>query len=315
MVTAPAPAPAIRGGTGHGIILAVAAYLIWGFLPLFFLLLRPANALEIVAWRILFSLVFCAILLTITRAWGRLGTLLRDRRIALTLLLAGILILINWLVYVYATLNHEVVQAALGYFTNPILTVLLGVFVLRERLRPLQWVAIGISAVAVLVIALAYGAFPWIALALAVSFGLYGLIKRRVGGKVDAVSGLTIETLWLAPVAIAQLIFVAMTTGLTIGNISLLQTVSMALAGVVTAVPLLLFAGAARRVPLTVIGLTQYLTPLMQFLIGVLLLHEEMTPPRLVGFIIVWVALVILSVDTFRASRAARRARLEPVVI
>jgi chloramphenicol-sensitive protein RarD len=260
VVTAPAPAPAIRGGTGHGIILAVAAYLIWGFLPLFFLLLRPANALEIVAWRILFSLVFCAILLTITRAWGRLGTLLRDRRIALTLLLAGILILINWLVYVYATLNHEVVQAALGYFTNPILTVLLGVFVLRERLRPLQWVAIGISAVAVLVIALAYGAFPWIALALAVSFGLYGLIKRRVGGKVDAVSGLTIETLWLAPVAIAQLIFVAMTTGLTIGNISLLQTVSMALAGVVTAVPLLLFAGAARRVPLTVIGLTQYLT-------------------------------------------------------
>jgi chloramphenicol-sensitive protein RarD len=313
-MTAPPPAPAIRGGTGRGILLAVIAYAIWGFLPLFFLLLAPANALEIVAWRILFSLVFCAILLTVTRAWPRLFALLRDRRIALTLLLAGVLILINWLVYVYATLNGQVVQAALGYFTNPILTVLLGVFVLREHVRPLQWVAIGVSAIAVLVIAIDYGAFPWVAMALALSFGLYGLIKRRVGGRVDALSGLTIETMWLAPIAIAQLIFVGLTSGLTIGNVSPLQTVSMALAGVVTAVPLLLFAGAARRVPLTVIGLTQYLTPIMQFLIGVLLLHEAMPAARLIGFVLVWVALVILSIDTFRASRAARRAALQPAV-
>lgn len=311
MVTA--TAPAIRGGTGRGILLAVLAYTIWGFLPLFFLLLAPANALEIVSWRIIFSLVFCGILLTITRSWHRLVALLRDRRIALTLLLAGVLILINWLVYVYATLNGEVVQAALGYFTNPILTVLLGVFVLRERLRPLQWVAIAVSAVAVVVIAINYGAFPWIAIALALSFGLYGLIKRRVGGRVDAVSGLTIETLWLAPVAVGQLIFVGLTTGLTIGHVSLLQTVSMCFAGVITAVPLLLFAGAARRVPLTVIGLTQYLTPIMQLLIGVFLLHEPMPAARLIGFCIVWLALVILSIDMFRASRAGRRAEPEPV--
>jgi len=289
---------------GVGIALAIGAYLLWGFLPLFFLLLAPANALEIVAWRILFSLVFCAILITVTKAWPRLGGLLRDRRVVLTLLGAGILILINWLVYVFATLNHDVVQAALGYFANPIVTVLLGIFVLRERLRPAQWVAIGISAVAVVVIAINYGAFPWIALALAFSFGLYGLIKKRVGNRVDALSGLTIETLWLAPIAIGQLVFVGLTTGITIGTISPLQTVSMCLAGVVTAVPLLLFAGAARRLPLTIIGLTQYLTPLLQFLIGVLLLHEAMPVTRLIGFILIWIALILLTIDGFWQRRA-----------
>jgi chloramphenicol-sensitive protein RarD len=310
-----APTPAIRGGVGRGLLLAVLAYGIWGFLPLFFLLLRPASAFEIVSWRVLFSLVFCAILLTVTRSWARFIAILRNRRIALTLLLAGLLILINWLVYVYATLNGEVVQAALGYFTNPILTVLLGVFVLRERLRPLQWVAIGVSAIAVLVIAFNYGAFPWIALTLALSFGLYGLIKRRVGGQVDALSGLTIETLWLAPLAIAEVVFLGLTTGLTIGNVSPLQTVAMAFAGVITAVPLLLFAGAARRVPLTVIGLTQYLTPVMQLLIGVFLLHEPMPAARWIGFTIVWVALIILTIDMFRSSRAARRAQAEPAAV
>ena len=299
------PGPAPRAA-GRGLLLAVLAYLLWGFLPLFFLLLAPANALEIVAWRVLFSLVFCAILLTATRAWAHLGELLRDRRVTLTLLLAGILILINWLVYVFATLTHEVVQAALGYFTNPIVTVLLGVFVLRERLRPMQWVSIGISAVAVVIIAVNYGAFPWIALALAFSFGLYGLIKKRVGNRVDALSGLTIETMWLAPIAIAQLIFVALTSGLTIGTISPLQTVSMCLAGVVTAVPLLLFAGAARRLPLTTIGLVQYLTPIMQFLIGVLLLHETMTPARLTGFVLVWIALIVLTIDRFIGARSSK---------
>jgi len=291
---------------GSGILLAVLAYALWGFLPLYFLLLAPANALEIVAWRILLSLVFCAILLTVTRAWRHLFELLRDRRIALTLLLAGILILINWLVYVYATLSDNVVQASLGYFTNPIVTVLLGIFVLRERLRPVQWVAIGISAIAVLVIAIDYGAFPWIALALAFSFGFYGLVKKRVGGRVDALSGLTIETLWLAPIAIAQLIFVSVTTGLTIGTVSVGQTVAMLFAGIVTAVPLLLFAGAARRLPLTTMGLTQYVTPLLQFLIGVLLLHEAMPPARLIGFILVWIALIVLAIDTFRHSQLSK---------
>lgn len=294
----------IRGGTGRGLALAVLAYLLWGFLPLFFLLLAPANALEIVAWRILLSMVFCAILLSVTKAWPRLLTLLGDRRVLFTLLGAGLLILVNWLVYVYATLSHEVVQAALGYFTNPIVTVLLGIFVLGERLRPVQWVAIGLSAVAVLVIAIGYGSFPWIALALAFSFGLYGLIKKRVGDRVDALSGLTIETLWLAPVAIGGLVLVSVTSGITIGTVSTLQTVAMLLAGVVTAVPLLLFAGAARRLPLTTIGLVQYLTPVLQFLIGVLLLHEVITPERLLGFILVWIALILLAIDGYWQRRS-----------
>jgi chloramphenicol-sensitive protein RarD len=289
-----------------GILLAVLAYGLWGFLPLYFLLLAPANALEIVAWRILLSLVFCAVLLTVTRAWRHLFELLRDRRIAVTLLLAGVLILVNWLVYVYATLTGEVVQAALGYFTNPIVTVLLGIFVLRERLRPMQWIAIGISGAAVLVIAIVYGAFPWIALALALSFGFYGLVKKRVGGRVDALSGLTMETLWLAPIAIAQLVFVSLTSGLTIGTVSVGQTVAMLLAGVVTAIPLLLFAGAARRLPLTTMGLTQYLTPVLQFVIGVVLLHEAMPPARLIGFILVWIALAVLAIDGFRQAKLSK---------
>jgi chloramphenicol-sensitive protein RarD len=295
-------------GTGRGILLALLAYAIWGFLPLFFLLLAPANALEIVAWRVLFSLVVCAILLAVTRQWRRLFWLLRDRRVMGTLALAGILILINWLVYVYATISGDVVEAALGYFINPIVTVLLGVFVLRERLRPLQWVSIGISTVAVLVIAINYGAFPWIAIALAASFGLYGLIKKRVGARVDAVSGLTIETIWLAPIAVAQLVFVGLTTGLTIGQVSTGQTVAMLLTGVVTAVPLLMFAGAARRLPLTSIGLTQYLTPILQFVIGVVFLHEAMPTARLIGFAIVWIALIVYTIDLFRSARRQRRA-------
>jgi chloramphenicol-sensitive protein RarD len=292
---------------GRGILLAVLAYLIWGFLPLFFLLLAPASAFEVVSWRIVLSLVFCAILIAVTRSWSRLFGLLRDRRVMLTLLLAGVLILVNWTVYVYATLNGAVVDAALGYFINPILTVLLGVIVLRERLRPLQWISIGITAVAVLVIAINYGTFPWISVALAVSFGTYGLVKKRVGGRVDALSGLTIETLWLSPLAAAVLIALAATGTLTFGTVSTVQTVAMLSAGVVTAIPLLLFAGAARRLPLTTIGLTQYVTPLLQFVIGVFILHEALPVTHLIGFILVWVALIIFTIDMFRASRAGRK--------
>jgi chloramphenicol-sensitive protein RarD len=192
---------------GRGLVYGISAYTLWGVLPLFFLLLRPATAVEIVAWRIVLSLIFCALLLTVTRGWPALVRILRDRRTVLIMGGAGALILVNWLVYVYATLSDHVVEAALGYFTNPIVTVLLGVFVLRERLRALQWVAIAVSAVAVLVLAINYGEFPFIALALAFSFGCYGLIKKQVGGRVDAVSGLTIETAWLTvPASIALVV-------------------------------------------------------------------------------------------------------------
>ncbi|WP_370296404.1 EamA family transporter RarD [Agromyces sp. LHK192] len=305
------PAPA-QGGAGYAY--AVAAYLLWGILPVYFLALAPTGPFEIVAWRILLSLVFCALLLTVTRAWKVFGGLLRDRRVVLTMGLAGVLIFVNWQTYVYATLSGQVVEAALGYFINPIVTVFLGVLVLRERLRVTQWIAVGISIVAVIVLAIGYGRLPWIALVLAFSFGLYGLIKKRVGPKVDAVSGLTLETAWLAPVAAVQLVVVAATSGgLTLGGHGAWHATLLLLAGAVTAVPLLLFAAASRRLPLTHLGFIQYFAPFIQFLVGVYVLHESMPPERWVGFGLVWLALIVLTVDLARNARAARRELVEPV--
>lgn len=292
-----------------GLIFAFGAYLLWGFLPIYFLALAPAGPFEIVAWRVVFSLVFCAIVIAITRAWRPLLALLRRPRIVLIMGVAGVLIYVNWQTYVYAVVAGQVVEASLGYFINPIVTVFLGVIVLRERLRLWQWIAVGISIVAVVVLTIGYGALPWIALVLAFSFGLYGLVKKRVGRDVDAVSGLTLETAWLTPIAIVQLIVVAATTGITFGTISTWNTIAMIGAGVVTAVPLLLFAAAARRLPLIYLGLIQYLTPVIQFVVGVLLLHEAMPPERWFGFGLVWLALLVLTVDLVRSARTSRAAR------
>ena len=294
--------------TGVGLAFAIGAYGLWGFLPLYFTTLAPAGPIEIVAWRVVLSLVFCAILLTVTRGWHALAVIARDRRTILIMGAAGALILVNWLVYVFAALSGHVVEAALGYFTNPIVTVLLGVLVLRERLRPLQWTALGLSAVAVLVLAVNYGQFPWIALALAFSFGLYGFIKKQVGARVDAISGLTIETAWLAPIAAVVLIVLSLNGELVLGTQPAVHTALLLSAGVVTAVPLLLFAAAARRLKLTHIGLTQFFAPVLQFVIGVYYFHEQMPLTRWLGFALVWIALIILTVDLFRSSRAARRA-------
>jgi len=299
--------------TGVGLAFAASAYILWGFLPLYFNALAPAGAIEVVAWRVVLSLVFCAALLTVTRGWAALRAIVRDRRTMLIMGAAGVFILINWLVYVFAALSGHVVEAALGYFTNPIVTVLLGVIVLRERLRPLQWIAISISALAVLVLAVNYGKFPWIALALAFSFGLYGFIKKQVGGRVDAISGLTIETAWLAPVAAVVLVVIAVNGDLVMGTAGTAHTVLLLLAGGITAIPLLLFAAAARRLPLAYLGLTQYLAPVIQFLIGVFIFREDMPFARWLGFALVWVALVVLTIDMFRSNRAARRAAPEPL--
>lgn len=255
------------------------------------------------------SLAFCVILLTVTGGWSRFMALVRDRVALGTLALAAVLVLINWSVYVYATLTDHVIEASLGYFTNPIVTVLLGVLVLGERLRPMQWIAVGVSGIAVLVLAIGYGSFPWIALTLAFSFGLYGLVKRRVGPRADAIGGLTVETAVLTPLAVVALIVIASTTGLTMGAVSPLHTVLLASVGVATAVPLLLFAAAARRIPLVYLGFAQYLAPALQLGIGVVLLHEPMPIERWVGFAIVWVALAILTVDMFRHRYSSQRTR------
>ena len=302
-----------RSEPSKGLIFAVLAYGLWGILPVYFLLLAPTGAFEIVAWRVLFTLAFCALIITVTRMWHTLVAVLRKPRIVWTMGLAGVLIFINWQTYVFGTLTGHVVEAALGYFINPIVTVFLGVLVLHERLRRIQWIAVGLSIIAVVMLAIGYGSLPWISLVLAFSFGFYGLIKKRVGNQVDAVTGLTLETVWLAPVAIIQLIVVAALSGLTFGTVSPWHTVGLLAAGIVTAVPLLLFAAAARRLPLTSMGLIQYFAPILQFLVGVFILHEPMPPERWVGFALVWVALLILTVDMIRSGRAPRRASLEPV--
>jgi chloramphenicol-sensitive protein RarD len=305
--------PAPTRGFGTGLAFAIGAYGLWGFLPLYFLLLVPIGPWEIVALRILLALAFCAILLTVTRTWRPFLALARRRRVLGIMAIAGVLIYINWQTYILAILTGHVVEGALGYFINPLVTVLLGVLVLRERLRPAQWVAIGISAVAILVIAIGYGSFPWIALTLAFSFGFYGYIKKRVGPEVDAVSGLTLETAILTPVALVILVVVAATGGLVTGTTGVPQLLVSLLAGAVTATPLLLFAAGARRIPLVYLGLTQYLAPVIQFLIGVVILHEDMPLERWIGFVLVWVALILLTVDMLATGRASRRASPELV--
>ena len=194
---------------------------------------------------------------------------MRQRRLLALTALAGALIYVNWQVYILAALTGHVLEASLGYFINPIVTVLLGVLVLRERLRLTQWIALGLAALAVLVIVVGYGAFPWIALTLAISFGLYGLVKKKLGPSVDAVSGLTLESLWLVPVALVLLLVVSNTSGLTMGADGPWHAALLGLAGVITATPLLLFAAGSRRVPLTVMGMLQFVAPILQFVIGV----------------------------------------------
>lgn len=291
-----------------GGVYAFTAYVLWGFLPLYFLALAPTGPWEVVAWRILLSLAFCAVLLTVTRTWPKLFAILRNRRLVLWTVLAGAVIYVNWQVFLIATLTGHVIETSLGYFINPIFTVLLGVLLLRERLRTTQWVALGIAGVAVAVIIVGYGSFPWIALTLACSFALYGLVKKRIGPSVDAVSGLTLESLWLAPVAVAQVVAVAATTGLTIGTLGAWHTVLILLAGAMTAVPLLFFAAGARRAPLTLVGLLQFVAPIMQFITGAWILGEPMPLERWIGFALVWLALTVLTVDSLVAARRSRTA-------
>ncbi len=303
---APASAPDAARERAIGGVYAFTAYLLWGFLPLYFLLLAPAGPWEIVAWRILLSLVFCVVLLTVTRTWRSLRAIMRQRRLLLWTAVAGVLIYVNWQVFLIATLTGHVIETSMGYFINPIFTVLIGVLVLRERLRRAQWVAIGIAGLAVVVIIVGYGSFPWIALTLATSFGLYSLVKKQIGPSVDAISGLTLESMWLAPIAIAELVIVALTTGLAIGTVSGWHTALLLMAGVMTATPLLFFAAGARRAPLTLIGLLQFIAPIMQFIIGAWILGEPMPLERWIGFSLVWLSLTVLTADSLVAARRSR---------
>ncbi len=298
-----------RADTGAGVAYTVGAYLLWGVLPLYFLLLEPTGAWEVVSWRVLLSFVFCLVLLTFTRGWQPLLAVIRQPRLLALTALAGVLIYVNWQVFVLAALDGHIVETSLGYFINPIATVLLGVFVLRERIRRLQWVAIGIAALAVLVIIAALGTVPWIALTLTASFGVYGLVKKKIGPAVDAVSGLTLESFWLIPIAAVQLVLVAQHGGITFGHEGAVHTVLLAFAGVATAVPLLLFAAGTRRISLAAVGILQFITPVMQFIIGAGFRGEPMPPERWAGFAIVWIAIIVFVVDLVLAARRGRMQR------
>ncbi|MGY1802723.1 EamA family transporter RarD [Blastococcus sp. SYSU D00922] len=295
-----------------GVVSGLGAYALWGLFPLYFPLLEPAGGLEIVAHRVLWSLLFVAVLLTAVRRWGQVRALVTDRRRLLVLLGAAVLIAGNWLVFVYGVNSGHVVETSLGYFINPLVSVLLGVVVFAERLRPLQWTAVGIAAVAVLVLTIDYGRPPWIALALAVTFGLYGLMKKIV--RTEAAPGLFVETALVALPAAAVLAVAHSNGDGTFGNAGAGHALLLVSSGVATAVPLLLFAAAARRIPLSTVGLLQYLTPSMQLAIGVFVYGEPMPPARLAGFAIVWVALAVFTVDTLRHARASSRRAAAEVV-
>jgi chloramphenicol-sensitive protein RarD len=306
----------VIGGTRSrlrtGVLLGIGAYVMWGLFPLYFPLLEPASPVEILGHRVVWTLVFLLVVLLIRRRWAWVRAIVHDRRRLLILTVASVVIAINWGVYIWAVNNDRVVEAALGYFINPLVTVLLGVVLLGERLRWAQWVAVGLATLAVVVLTVAYGRLPWIALTLALSFATYGLMKNRV--RMPAVESLSVETALLVVPALAVLVTMQVRGTATFGHASGGVTALLALAGVITAVPLLMFAGSASRVPLSTLGLLQYITPILQFLIGVLVVHEVMPPARWVGFSLVWVALVVFSVDSIHAARSGAAARQLPPV-
>lgn len=303
---------------GRGVLAAWLAYGIWGLFPLYFHALRPSGAVEILAHRIVWTFVLCVVVLLLRHELVALARRLRGR-LALGVGIAAYLIGINWFVYVYAVGTGRTSEAALGYFLNPIVTVALGVLVLGERLRLLQWIAVGIGALAALYLTLAGGGLPWISLVLALSFGGYGLTKKRLGASLPALHSLSAETVFLMPAALGLLWWLTAAGDSTFTVDAPWHPLLLVAAGAITAVPLLLFAEAARRIPLVTIGLIQFITPVLQLVVSVTLLGEHLEPARWIGFAIVWVALTCLTVDSVATARRRRRPAedecesLEPV--
>ncbi len=291
-----------------GFLSAVGAYVLWGLFPLYWPLLEPAAPVEILAHRIVWSLVFLVVLLGATTGFRWLRGLGR-RRTGL-LVVAAVLITINWGLFIYAVNSDQVVETSLGYFINPLVTVLLAVTVLGERLRRRQVVAVGIAAAGVAVLTAAYGRPPYIALTLACSFGLYGLVKKRVG--VDGTPSLAVETAVLAGPALAYLVWLGARGDGTFTTEGAGHVALLAGGGIATAVPLIFFGVAAVRIPLATVGLLQYIAPVMQFLIGVLVYSEPMPAARLAGFVLVWIALAVFMVDAVRTLRAGATVVPDP---
>jgi chloramphenicol-sensitive protein RarD len=296
-----------------GLVYGFGAYLLWGLFPLYWPLLKPAGAIEILAQRMVWSLLFMAAVLVVSRNLAAVRLLVADRGRLGRLALAAVTVSVNWGVYIWAVNAGHVIETSLGYFINPLFTIMLGVLVLKERLSRAQWVAVAIATLAIVVLTVDYGRLPWIALTLAFSFGCYGFLKKQVSA--GAVESLAVETAVMAGPALLTLIVLAGQSRLTFGQHGAGNALLLAGTGVVTVIPLLLFGAAARRLPLTSIGLLQYLAPMLQFAVGVGIRHEPMPLARLLGFVLVWIALVVLTADALtRRHRAGELARTAATV-
>ncbi|WP_309136373.1 EamA family transporter RarD [Nocardioides campestrisoli] len=281
--------------SGAGVACGVAAYVVWGAFPLYWPLLEPAGAVEILAHRIVWSALFMSLAVLALRRGARLRALVTDRRRLALLAVAAVVITVNWGGYIWGVNNGRVVEASLGYFINPLVTVLMGVLLLGERLRPRQWVALGMAALAVLVLTIDYGHPPWLALMLAFSFGTYGLAKKKAD--TGAIESLAVETALLAPFAGAYLGWLVATGASQFGAQGPAHALLFATTGIVTAVPLVLFGAAATRVSMVGLGLLQYLAPILQFALGVFWFGEDMPAGRWVGFGLVWLALALFTAE------------------
>ncbi len=290
----------------RGYLFGLAAYACWGFFPLYFKLLRPAGALEILAHRVIWSAVSVALLLFALRGWRRIAALRHRPRTVAGIALAAVLIAVNWGVYIYGVNSAHVVETSLGYFITPLISVAFGLALFGERLRRAQWIALGLGALAVVVLTVDYGRLPWIALTLAVSFASYGLVKKRLG--LPPADGLFVESGLLAAPGLGYLAWLTATGRGTFGH-GTGHTLLLLVAGVITAGPLLLFAGSANRIPMTGLGILQYVAPILQLFCGLVIYHEPMPPAQLIGFGLVWVALAIFTWDALSGARRAATAR------
>ena len=288
-----------------GLVYGVSAYVLWGMFPLYWPLLEPANPLEIVSHRAVWTMVFCLIVLYATKALKSTLATFKRPKVAVKLFTTTILISINWLVYIWATNNGHVVEASLGYYINPLIVIAFGVILLKEKMRPLQWTAVSIASIGVLVLTIDYGRLPWVALGLALSWGGYGLMKKQLG--LGALEGLAIETLIAFIPYCGYLVFIGAKGEGQFGH-GVGLTILLISAGAITAIPLLLFNGSTTRLPFTTIGLLQYITPTIQFSIGVWIRHEAMPTARWVGFIFIWLALTTLAIDLLRSGRAVNNS-------
>ena len=288
-----------RSEGATGLTFGVSAYLIWGSFPLIITAASFANPFEVVVWRVVFGFLFAALLVTLTRSWAQTVELVKSPKKLGWVAVASLFIFVNWSVYVVAVATSNVLETSLGYFINPLITVLFAVLFLKEKLRRGQWVALGIGFVAVVILTFDYGRPPWIALVLAISFGTYSLAKNRVGGKIRALQSFTIESGIVLPFAFIQLWIVSMFTPIMIFSGVVEATILISF-GILTAIPLILFGAAASRVRLSTIGFIQYLTPILQFSVGYFILEEPMPPVRWIGFALVWLSLVVLTSDALR---------------